>query len=408
MAGITDFLVPPGDFTPEQKQWMQSQQLIGIGSRLLAAGAPSTDPRHGSIAYALSQGMAGMPQDQQRIMQSMMSQQKMRMAQGKAGKEAAMQKSIASIPQPGEPIAGPTMTGAPMEPLTSADYLGRIRDEYLAKGRIDEASKLQGMISKEEGAEGFSFTATARANEIAQAEYGRLYNQLTQEESAKVMKKVAAFEGLKSGARTKASGEAKKDLGLSAGDLQKFVDPNTLHKFPAGTTYRQVASVGGFSATPKQLESITELDNTSAIVTELDKLTERIILAEDAVAANIQGPELFLGAKSKSNPIAATYNDKRAAFTGVLSRSIGGEKGVLTDRDISRVVRSLPKFNDTKQIRDFKMATLKNLVSTAVDAKKRAITGRALNKTAINAELKRLIDALEGKDSRPPLESFGR
>lgn len=155
-------------------------------------------------------------------------------------------------------------------------------------------------------------------------------------------------------------------------------------------------------------EDIAALDNTNLIVDTLDKLSGSIITAKGAGEAIKQRVSLSAGALAKTNETASTYKDQREQFTGVLSRSLGGEKGVLTDRDIARITKGLPQFGDTKKIRDFKMGVIKLLIDTAIESKKRLLNNQPQN-PAINRRLNELFNKLESKKSGASrLEKFVR
>ena len=141
-------------------------------------------------------------------------------------------------------------------------------------------------------------------------------------------------------------------------------------------------------------KDIAALDNTNVIVDTLDRLSSSIIKATTAGGALKQRVRLSAGALTKANETAATFNDQKEQFTGVLSRSLGGEKGVLTDRDISRITKGLPGFGDTKKIRDFKMGTIKLLIDTAIESKRRLLSNQPQNPN-INRRLNELFRDLE-------------
>lgn len=152
---------------------------------------------------------------------------------------------------------------------------------------------------------------------------------------------------------------------------------------------------GKIKRTEEANKAIADLDNTSLIVETLDRLSGSIITADSAIAAAGQRVALTAGATAKTNEVAATYADQREQFTGVLSRSLGGEKGVLTDRDIARITKGLPQFGDTKRIRDFKMGTIRLLIDTAREAKLRLVDGRPQS-PRIARRLDELFRRLEG------------
>jgi hypothetical protein len=67
---------------------------------------------------------------------------------------------------------------------------------------------------------------------------------------------------------------------------------------------------------------------------------------------------------SQSSPEAATYNDSKKAFLSTLSRGLG-EKGVLTDSDISRIEGAIPGFGDTPETAAQKWQTILNILNAA-------------------------------------------
>jgi hypothetical protein len=167
-----------------------------------------------------------------------------------------------------------------------------------------------------------------------------------------------------------AKGKVQEDVPLTPAQNLQFATPQ-------GTTFAGVK--GETPATPQMREQITQLDNASAIMDTLSGLADRLITAKSAPEALIQGGKLYAGAIAKSNPMAASYRDTQQMFLGVLSRTLGGERGVLTDRDIDRVSRGLPQFRDTETIKNFKLGAIRNILNVAIEAKKRVITGNETN-----------------------------
>ncbi len=145
-------------------------------------------------------------------------------------------------------------------------------------------------------------------------------------------------------------------------------------------------------------QALADLQNTQAIVDELKGLSDKLITANDAPSALSQSVKLTGQAFARTKgtgELAAAYQDKKQAFTGILSRTLGGEKGVLTDRDITRIVTALPGFRDTAALKDFKNSTVQRLLDTAVEAKRSLIEGRPPN-PEIRQSLDSLIKQLEG------------
>jgi hypothetical protein len=261
---------------------------------------------------------------------------------------------------------------------------------------VDYMFKILGMEKKEDiaPAGGGQIKVTPVTNEIALDEFDKPYIELTSEQRGVVLDLKQQKKINVSAAATLANIEVNKQKPLSAMDLTRFVHPDTLAKFPAGTTMEDITEAGAFAATPKQLEEISALDNVRVIVDTMDKTSQRLMTAGGPIEAAKQYASLKTGAFTKSNTLAATYQDQQAQFTGVLARALGGEKGVLTDIDIERVVKGQPLFRDTKGIRDLKMGTIKILLDTATDAKRRTITGKPPD-PEIRKRIDKLLDVLD-------------
>ena len=122
-------------------------------------------------------------------------------------------------------------------------------------------------------------------------------------------------------------------------------------------------------------QKMADLDNVNVLVDEIQGLTDNLITAKNGFEAIKQGAALQVGVLTRSNNAAKVYQDTRQAFLGILSRQLGGERGVLTDRDIFRISGALPQFSDTRAMKDFKIASLRLIIATAIDAKKRGLSG---------------------------------
>ncbi|MDB4312202.1 hypothetical protein N9937_02105 [bacterium] len=186
---------------------------------------------------------------------------------------------------------------------------------------------------------------------------------------------------------------------LTSSDLTRFINPETLEKFPAGTTMKDAKVAGAISASPAQIAALSELDSATSIVETVGNLSAKLMTAEGVAAAGAQKLMLEAGALTGANDDAATYEATKAQFTGVLSRTLGGERGVLTDMDIKRVVKGMPAFGDTKIIRDKKMAIINNLLQVAIRAKRRVVLGGA-SKVDEKQAVKVLLDDLDNPSNK--------
>ena len=140
---------------------------------------------------------------------------------------------------------------------------------------------------------------------------------------------------------------------------------------PMGTTRGDIT--GQVLTTPTQREKTTELDTGRYMLDSIRQMADELIQADSPGAAVVQGIRLNTGAFAKSNPVAATFADQRQALLGIISRQVGAERGVLTDRDIQRINDALPHFRDTRAIKNRKMAFLTGMFDVSRDARLKAI-----------------------------------
>src|SRR3990172_5394162 len=190
------------------------------------------------------------------------------------------------------------------------------------------------------------------------------------------------------------------------GEATNYIDPNTLRAAHPAMTENQAIAGGLVKVTPKQKESLDELGPVANVIDTLSAYSDRLITAKTAPEAIAQGARLTAGAIAKSNALAAAYNDSKEAFTGIISRSLGGEKGVLTDRDIKRLSNLLPNFRDTAAIKELKNTFFRTALESAIQQRKNVITGqldpvqaRKEGAAKIDAMFKRL-DAIEGRTKK--------
>lgn len=97
--GIFDKLsgLTPGGLSEKERNFMLRQGIMGLGAQMLQAGAPSTDPRSGSMAYALGQGLQGFQQGQQGALPQIQATQKMAQTQAAAEARRKFGEKIAGM-----------------------------------------------------------------------------------------------------------------------------------------------------------------------------------------------------------------------------------------------------------------------------------------------------------------------
>ena len=188
----------------------------------------------------------------------------------------------------------------------------------------------------------------------------------------------------------------KLDKALGFEGASNLILPDTLESPPAKTTSRQAMEQGAVRVTSKQKESIAAMQNVGAIVDSTKQMSARLITATNPIEAAAQFTKLTLAAKASANAVAAVYEDSKEAFLGVLARALGGERGVLTDRDINRIRKLLPSFGDTAVIRDLKMGLIDNFVLTAQEALRGTLFGIA-QPSFYRERMTKLLDAAEAQ-----------
>uniref|UniRef100_A0A6M3LFI0 Uncharacterized protein n=1 Tax=viral metagenome TaxID=1070528 RepID=A0A6M3LFI0_9ZZZZ len=344
------------------------------------ANPPSSMQAQGTLPNVPEMGEKPSPQD---VVPSESTGMSINPDRYKANYETILNLQRENLTRGGQPIIG-----------------GKPYNEALTKAR-DKALELE-MKNVPSYAEG---RPRKQTQEWAETLYGKPFQSLAPQEKRRVLETSASYES-----QFRAAGgiEAGLDKPLSDNDLQSWINPTTLAPYPAGTTMRDVRASGAIAVTSKQKEELRSMDNVAAIVESIGGLADRIITAENAGEALAKGPVLYAGAMTKTNPSAAAYSDMRAQFLGVLARSLGGERGVLTDMDINRVMNGLPKFNDTKAIKDFKLGVLKNLMDTSIQSKKAIMLGGSVDRREYRQNLNNMLDILEGKASPGREQTSGR
>ena len=227
--------------------------------------------------------------------------------------------------------------------------------------------------------------------------------QAIQERAARTATRQAATRtAAEASAGVTARAGAERALPMEPKESSSLLMPNG-QSVPTGMTRDQAIAAGAREVTPQMREQLAGLDQARAIISSVDAMTKPLIQAKTPLGAVRQQAVLQGGAFTKTNPLAAMYLDSRQSFNGVLSRAIGGERGVLTDRDIVRITNSFPGFGDTGTIRDAKINMLRILLETATEAQKRVVLGsQSLDeaRTSIDARVQEMIQKMESGASQ--------
>ena len=157
----------------------------------------------------------------------------------------------------------------------------------------------------------------------------------------------------------------------------KIVKPNELPNYGISYgTYKTELEAAKSVQTPTPLEIIKEPTETQQkevgkyqdVSNNLDLLLENYGQVKDKGPIAGRSAEFFSSiTKGASNPDVADYEALRKAMIGPLARTISGEVGVLTDRDISRAEGLLPKISDDPKAAQKKVENLKKIIGQKVD-----------------------------------------
>lgn len=176
--------------------------------------------------------------------------------------------------------------------------------------------------------------------------------------------------------RRRKEAEAEVELERPVGEkAAEFIHPKTFQSPPPGLSQRELNRQGYVKVDDKSKRDLLLLLSVDQVVQNVNELSGRLITAETASDAALQGARLTAEAFARTNPEAVAYQDGRQAFLGVISRSLGAERGVLTDRDIKRLETLLPSFRDTAAARDAKLSILNGMLKTAVETQKKIVLG---------------------------------
>lgn len=160
------------------------------------------------------------------------------------------------------------------------------------------------------------------------------------------------------------------DATLNALKLQAKTDPNRpltpyqalVLGVPYGTTAAQAEGVIPRSQTDR--EKITQFNGAIAVVDQVEKLSQKVNVFEDAYERFTSGGLTAVEAYIQSDPIASQLANQ-GAYLAQIIRGLG-EKGALAEGDVKRGLDAIPKvypLPDTRVVAENKIKELKALFS---------------------------------------------
>lgn len=197
------------------------------------------------------------------------------------------------------------------------------------------------------------------------------------------------------GAKATAVLNAQRDLPMTPKETEGLINPNTLTGPPPGMSMNQAIAGGYVEVDEKDRAAIADLKSTQAIVGTMTAMTRKLITATTPGEAARQYAELTAGARTGSNPLARTYEQTVASFLGTVSRSLAGERGVLTNQDLDRIRASFPGFFDTRAVAEAKERMLDLLIDTSMRARVAKMTKQPFDETAFRSRIDAIITGLE-------------
>lgn len=298
---------------------------------------------------------------------------------------------IGGILQVGGPIAGGIVGGKRKRKEEEREETRKIRSEVLsgvARGFIDP-EEARPFLGEDFPALREPVPTVSPFDEIKALLLGEQVEK-TKAETKRIETQEEKIQAELSKLRKELSGNVP-DRELSTSDLRNLVNPATFARFRLGTTLNEAKAAGAVPVDQPALNKIADLRNVKAILDQVDTLSKGLITATNLSEIAIQAPKLKIGATTRGIPEATTYLHQRQAVLGVVARSLGGERGVLTDRDIRRIDNALPNFSDTVASRQMKMDFFMKMFSTAEQAQKDKLLGR--KSSPAQTQLREILDA---------------
>jgi hypothetical protein len=142
--------------------------------------------------------------------------------------------------------------------------------------------------------------------------------------------------------------------------------------------------------------NLANLTQASAILDEMDTMSDKMITATTGMEANTQALKLFGERTVSGGSLPAVYEARKKNLAEALARNIGGVKGTATEGDIKRMVDGAPGVRDTKQSRAYKIGAMRTIIGSAIENQKRLIAGEPIDLNQARAQFSKLVDDFVG------------
>lgn len=114
------------------------------------------------------------------------------------------------------------------------------------------------------------------------------------------------------------------------------------------------------TAKNKIREATATFASADSMLKEIEGLARNVITAQTFFGRITQAANLSLEALTQENSDASVLLSSINAFSSLLTRA-AGEKGMLTNQDVQRIINALPKITDKVEVLDKKLKTLRSV-----------------------------------------------
>jgi hypothetical protein len=156
---------------------------------------------------------------------------------------------------------------------------------------------------------------------------------------------------------------------MQAPEIDQFTGKPTTAGVQQEAINKQIEAKGLESA-KTEAKNAEKVKGMEAIEGDLNSLLSLYKEIPAGLKGPIEGRTMGVGAKMLGlNTALTTYEDSRGLVLANISREFGGEKGVLTDRDIKRIEDAFPNKTDTEAIAEKKIAFIRDFVGRKIEVK---------------------------------------
>jgi len=157
---------------------------------------------------------------------------------------------------------------------------------------------------------------------------------------------------------------AKRDMPIPSDKIPLWVHPDDLSNPKYGTSHAKAEQEGFLPVTATMRNNLVAVGGAMKIASEVANLVDRVFPDDETVLERLRGGgERAISAWAQSNVEAAELRDTIKGTLAPIIRSLG-EKGALSDGDVSRAINLLPKLTDGASLARRKMMRVMRILET--------------------------------------------